>query len=44
MMAHAMDLFAVHEMAMASAVPKPMPALAAVAVCDDRESLMQESG
>lgn len=33
MIAQRIDLFALHEIAMASAVPKPMPALAAVAEC-----------
>ena len=38
MMAQRMDLFALQEMVMASAVPKPMPALAAVPVTVDEES------
>jgi hypothetical protein len=33
MIAHKIDLFALHEIAIAKAVPKPMPAFAAVAEC-----------
>lgn len=33
MIAHKIDLFALHEIAIANAVPKPMPAFAAVAEC-----------
>lgn len=37
MMAQRMDLFALQEMVMASAVPNPMPAFAAVSVTVEEE-------